>query len=250
MAASDADGDGLGGNSLLAALPSAERERLAAIFERRSFTIRDLVYEQGEPTKSIIFPIDGVFSLLSAMRDGRSVEVATVGKEGFVGVPAFLQGSFTNAHLSFCQVAGDGLVAETSAFFDAVNGSGALHALLHRYTLALLTQIAQCSACNRLHTMEQRCVRWILMTHDRVGRDAFELTHEFLAQMLGVPRASVSEAVDPLHEARLIDYRRAALHVLDRPALEARACECYAIIREEHRRLADLPGADGDGDGV
>jgi CRP-like cAMP-binding protein len=237
------DDDHLRGNHLLEALPEAERGRLAAIFERRTFDLRDLVYDQGAPTKAIIFPVDGVFSLLSRMEDGRSVEVATVGREGFLGVPAFLQGSFTNAHLAFCQVAGDGLVAETTAFFDAVNGSSALHAVLHRYTLALLTQIAQSSACNRLHAMEQRCVRWILMTHDRVGRDEFVLSHEFMAQMLGVRRATVSEAVRPLRDDGLIDYQRATMRIRDRDGLEQRSCECYGIIQHEHRRLAGVPDA-------
>jgi CRP-like cAMP-binding protein len=234
------DGDRLRGNHLIDGLPAQERERLGSIFDRRSFTIRDLVYAIGEPTRAIIFPIDSIFSLLSEMQDGRAVEVATVGNEGFVGVPAFLQGSFTNAHTAFCQIAGEALIAETAPFFEIVNGSSALHAALHRYTLALLTQIAQSSACNRLHAMQQRCVRWILMSHDRVSRDEFTLSQEFMAQMLGVRRATVSEAVSPLQAEGLIRYQRGAMTILDRPGLEQRACECYRIIQEEHRRLTDL----------
>jgi CRP-like cAMP-binding protein len=237
------DDDRLRGNHLLDGLPTEERQRLGSVFARRPFAARDLVYEIGEPTKAIIFPIDSVFSLVSEMRDGRSVEVATVGNEGFVGVPAFLQGSFTNAHRAFCQIRGEALIAETAPFFEVVNGSSALHAALHRYTLALLTQIAQSSACNRLHAMQQRCVRWILMSHDRVSRDEFTLSQEFLAQMLGVRRATVSEAVSPLQADGLISYRRGAMTILVRPALERRACECYRIIQEEHRRLAGFNGS-------
>jgi CRP-like cAMP-binding protein len=237
------DGDRLRGNHLLDGLPAQERERLGSIFDRRPFTVRDLVYEVGEPTRAIIFPIDSIFSLLSEMQDGRSVEVATVGNEGFVGVPAFLQGRFTNAHTAFCQIAGEALIADTTSFFEIVNGSSSLHAALHRYTLGLLTQIAQSSACNRLHAMQQRCVRWILMSHDRVGRDEFVLSQEFLAQMLGVRRATVSEAVSPLRAEGLVDYQRATMTILDRPGLEQRACECYRIIQAEHRRLVGRDGS-------
>jgi CRP-like cAMP-binding protein len=224
-------------NRLLDGLSVAERSRISEILELRRFEARQQVYDVGEPTRLILFPLDCVVSLLSVMEDGRSVEIATAGNEGFVGVPALLQGSFTDTHMAFCQIPGEALVAEVARFFDLVNGSSELHAVLHRYTLALLGQIAQASACNRLHTMEQRCVRWILMSHDRVGRDEFTLSQEFLAQMLGVRRATVNQAVRPLQQAGLVAYHRGQMTMTDRDGLERRACECYRIIRDEHNRL-------------
>jgi CRP-like cAMP-binding protein len=226
-------------NRLLCALSDDERRRVASVLKLRRLETRDQIYETGEPTREILFPLDCIVSLLTRMEDGRSVEIATVGSEGFVGIPAFLQGSFVNTHAAFCQVPGETLAAEVGPFLEIVNHSSPLHALLHRYTLALLGQIAQSAACNRLHTMEQRCVRWILMTHDRVHRDEFPLSQEFLAQMLGVRRATVNEAVRPLHAAGLVAYRRGTMTIADRPGLERHACECYRVIRDEQARLVD-----------
>ena len=237
-----ADPDDFRGNALLAALPHDDVRRLVHDFELvTDVEVRHPVYTAGETADYAWFPLSSVFSLLTEMEDGRSFEVATVGKEGFVGLPMFLQGRYTSAHSAFCQVPGDALRIPVERFNTHVNSTSALHTTLHRYTLALLTQIGQSSACNRLHSLLQRCTRWVLMTHDRVGRDEFQLTQEFLAQMLGVRRAGVNEAARELQERGLIAYNRGELTVTDRAGLEAAACECYRIIREEHERLLNHP---------
>jgi CRP-like cAMP-binding protein len=239
---SPVDATVLSGNRLLAGLAEQDRRRLAEELSMYEAELREMVYETGEPLRRIVFPLDSVFSLVTTVDQDRLVEVATVGNEGFLGLPTFLQGTFTSGHMAFCQVAGRALSADTARFMELVNGSSGLHAALHRYTLALLTQIAQSSACNRLHSVEQRCMRWILMTHDRVGRDEFLLTQQFLGQMLGVRRASVNEVQRQLQDAGLIRYVRGRVTMLDRAGLEARVCECYRVIRDEHERLSTPPG--------
>lgn len=228
----------LSGNRLLASLPHDRLGELAPHFEViTTVRLRERVYAPGERAEHVWFPVDSVFSLVSEMEDGRAVEVATVGNEGFVGLPIFLQGSYTSAHLAFCQLPGRALRTESGRFADLMNGTGDLQAVLHRYTLALLTQIGRSSACNSLHTLEQRCTRWVLMTHDRVRRDEFPLTQEFLAQMLGVRRAGVNEVMQELQQRELVSYTRGRLRVADRAGLEAATCECYRVIRDEYERL-------------
>lgn len=226
-------------NVVLARLPEPERGQAAAVAKLVSLELRDTVYEMGEPIEQVLFPIDAVVSLVNVMRDGSSTEIATVGREGFVGVPVLLHGGFTSEHMAFVQVAGMALRIETGDFQRLIEQAPVLRKQLHRYTLALLAQIAQSSACNRLHPLEPRCARWLLMTQDRVGRDQFPLTQEFLAQMLGVRRASVNEAHQALSAAGLISYTRGIITILDREGLERAACECYALIRAEHDRLAE-----------
>jgi CRP-like cAMP-binding protein len=234
------DQDLLRRNRLLAALPDEVRESVGAVAEAATAEVRDMVYDVGEPVEYVIFPAGAVYSLMSVGQDGRSVEVATVGREGFVGVPVLLEGSFTSQHQAFAQIGGASLRVSTVDFRQLVDDQPRLRTMLHRYTLALLAQVAQASACNRLHTLEQRCARWLLMTHDRVGRDAFPLTQEFLAQMLGVRRAGVNEAQQALADAGVISYVRGSVAILDRPGLEQRSCECYQLIRAEHDRLVSF----------
>jgi CRP-like cAMP-binding protein len=225
-------------NGLLAALSADELETVADAADAARYEVRDVIYAIGEPIEHVLFPADAVISLISVMQDGRSVEVGTVGREGFVGVPVLLQGGFTSEHMAFCQIAGDVVRIGVGDFQRLLGEVPTLRTMLHRYTLALLAQIAQASACNRLHPLQQRCARWLLMTHDRVGRDEFPLTQEFLAQMLGTRRAGVNEAQQALAAAGVISYARGHVTVLDREGLERRACECYALIRDEHERLA------------
>jgi CRP-like cAMP-binding protein len=170
------------------------------------------------------------------MEDGRIAEVGTIGNEGMAGLPVFL-GAETTPTLAFQQVPGEALRMRVDAFREEVRNDGALTRVLHRYTQALLTQVAQAAACNRLHSIGQRCACWLLMTQDRVGTDEFELTHEFLGQMLGVRRATVTEVAGTLQEAGLITYSRGKITVLDCQGLEAASCECYQVIREEFNRL-------------
>jgi CRP-like cAMP-binding protein len=235
MAHSDAASDGRG-NRLLAALPDNERQRLAAHLELVELTLRQPLYEPGKPIEHVFFPIDAVLSVLAVMDDGQAVEVATVGNEGMVGIPVFL-GVSTSPGLAFCQLAGKSWRMPAGAFRELANSAGAFQQVLQRYTYAFFTQLSQGSACNRLHHMDQRLARWLLLTHDRVGRDQFLLTQEFMAQMLGVRRATVTEAAGRLQQAGLLTYSRGILTIADRKGLEAAACECYRIISDEHARL-------------
>jgi len=235
MADSDAASDGRG-NRLLAALPDNERQRLAAHLELVELTLRQPLYEPGTPIEHVFFPIDSVLSVLAVMDDGQAVEVATVGNEGMVGIPVFL-GVSASPGLAFCQIAGKSWRMPAGAFRDLANSAGAFQQVLQRYTYAFFTQLSQGSACNRLHHMDRRLARWLLLTHDRVGGDQFPLTQEFMAQMLGVRRATVTEAAGRLQQAGLITYSRGILTIADRKGLEAAACECYRIISDEHARL-------------
>jgi CRP-like cAMP-binding protein len=189
----------------------------------------------------VTFPTEGVCSLLSVVDDGRTVEVATVGNEGFVGLPVFLQATLTSSHRAIVQIPGRGITLPAASFLDLSNSGGRFQTILQRYAQAIITQIAQGAACNRVHSVEQRCARWLLMTRDRVTDDRFPLTQEFLAQMLGAGRQAVNEAAQSLQEDGLIRYSRGDITVLDRAGLERRSCECYSLIRGEFERL--LPSA-------
>lgn len=229
------------GNRLLAALPDADRERVVAGLKLVDMEVRDPVYRHGQPIEHVYFPLTAVISMLAVMDDGQALEVATVGNEGVAGIPVFL-GAGSSPGQAFCQVPGQALRAEAGHFQELANSAGALQGLLQRYTYAFFMQVAQGSACNRLHSVDQRCARWLLLTHDRVGgnpggRDEFPLTQQFLAQMLAVRRATVSEAAGRLQRAGLIRYRRGIITIVDRKGLEAAACECYRIVSDEYARL-------------
>lgn len=226
-----------GENRLLAALSPERYDALRPHLESVQCGIKDIIYRPHEPIEHVYFPISGVFSLLSAGdKEDELIEVATVGNEGFISIPVFL-GADSTAGMCFSQVPGTSLRMTAGAFRDAVSDNGELTAILNRYTLALFTQISQAAFCNRVHPMVQRCARWMLQTEDRVDQPEFPMTHEFLSQMLGVRRATVTEAVGALQDEGLIRYARGMMRVIDRPGLEAASCECYRIIQEEHRRL-------------
>ena len=223
-------------NRLLAALPQDEYERLVANMESVFLKFKQSVYEPNEPIEYVYFVQNGVTSLLNVMEDGREVEVATVGNEGMVGLPVFL-GADKIPGRAFSQIPGDALRMKADVFKDKVTPGTRLHDLLQRYTQALFNQIAQGAACNSLHSVEERMCRWLLMTQDRVGEDEFPLTQEFLSQMLGVRRPTVSTAASILQKAGLIRYSRGNITILDREGLEASSCECYRIIQTEFERL-------------
>ena len=225
-------------NAILAALPEDERARVTIELERVPLELRKLLQVPGEPVEHLWFPLSGVGSVLSDMSDGGRVEVATIGREGMVGLPLVL-GASRSAHLVIVQVPGEAERLSAQTFARLRPELPNLERLLLRYTLSLVTQISQGSACNRLHPIEARCARWLLQTHDRVDGDSFPLTHEFLAQMLGVTRPSVTIAAGLLQKAGLIHYVRGVVDILDRPRLERVACGCYAIITREFRRLGD-----------
>ena len=223
-------------NRILAALPAADRERLRASLEPVDLELRQVVIDVNQEISHVYFVEEGVVSVLGVMEDGSAVETATVGNEGMVGLPVFL-GAASMAGQAFVQVPGHGYRMPAAALREEARRGGALSELLGRYTQALFTLLSQNSACNRLHPVEQRCARWLLLTHDRVGSDTFDLTHLFLSQMLGVRRATVTEVAGALQERGLIEYSRGTITVLDRPALEAAVCECYRVIASEFDRL-------------
>jgi CRP-like cAMP-binding protein len=223
------------GNRLLATLPPDEYARLAPHLETVALALKQVIYEPDEPIPHVYFVAEGVVSLTQGEVNGQTVEVATVGDEGMVGLPVFLGLDSTPGH-AFVQIVGAAQRMPAAVFRREVRAGTPLHDLLHRYTQALMVQMAQGAACNRLHSVDARCARWLLQTHDRVRGDEFELTQEFLARMVGVRRAAVSEVAGALQEAGLIRYTRGTIRVLDRAGLEAAACACYGIIRTQYER--------------
>jgi CRP-like cAMP-binding protein len=226
-----------GGNRLLDALPADDYQRLLGDTAAATFRLKDVLLTPGKPIDRVYFPQGAVISLLTTMDDGSSIEIATIGNEGFVGVPLFLGAQAMGARdLYQVQVPGQAMAMDARAFLVA-SGRDPLRGLVQRYTQALFTQVTQQVACNGLHSVEERCSRWMLLTHDRVGSDDFPLTQEFLAQMLGVRRASVTVAAGALQHAGFIRYYRGRVTIINREGLEDASCECYRIIRGEFDRL-------------
>lgn len=223
-------------NRLLAALPKEEYERLLPNFELISLEFKQMLYVPNEPIEYIYFPENGVVSLITIMENGESIEVGTVGNEGMVGLPIFL-GATTIPGEAFSQVPGSAMRMKAEVFRREVIPGSVIYGLLQRYTQALFNQISQSTACNRLHSIEERFCRWMLMTQDRVGSNEFTMTHEFLGQMLGVRRASVSVTAAVLQKAGIIQYSRGKMTITDSPQMENIACECYGIIKTEYDRL-------------
>ncbi|HEY9632611.1 MAG TPA: Crp/Fnr family transcriptional regulator [Coleofasciculaceae cyanobacterium] len=223
-------------NRLLSALPREEYDRLLPNLETVSLSFQQIIYAPNEPIEYIYFPSSGIVSLVNVLKDGGTVEAATVGNEGMVGIPVLL-GSDSMSGQAVVQVTGDALRMKADVFKRQVTPGSPLHNLLLRYTLALINLISQSVACNARHSVEQRACRWLLMCQDRVQSNQFYLTQEFLSQMLGVRRASVSVVAAILQRAGLIRYSRGKITVLDSPGLEAASCECYQIVKQEFDRL-------------
>ena len=223
-------------NRLLAALPRATLERIVPFLHLRPFALRQVLQKRGAVLDGVVFPIAGVASMITVSDSGTSVEVATIGSEGMVGLPLFLGGQSSAAEV-FVQVAGQGLFMAGAQFHRHVAAESSLTRMLLLYTQALMTQIAQCAACASTHRITARSARWILQTHDRIAGKEFVLTHEFLGLMLGVRRATVSEAAQDLQARGLIRYRRGLITVVDRGGLEKVACDCYRLINREYARL-------------
>lgn len=228
-----------GENALLSALAPEERDRLR--LERVSMAVRDAVYEPSGPIEHVYFPLSGVFSLIVVMSDTMSVEAAIVGNEGMVGLPVFL-GANTSPHRAFCQIPGECLRTRAIDFRAEVARCGSLDAVMKRYNQALVNQMAYSVACNRLHSVEERMCRWLLMTQDRVGADRFPLTQEFLAQMLGVRQPNVTVTAAVLQNAGYIAYTRCHVVILNRSGLEESSCECYRVVRNEFVKLLGREG--------
>jgi CRP-like cAMP-binding protein len=205
---------------------------------------KQMLQKQGEKVTAVYFPGSGVCSIVNVMRDGRMVEVATVGNEGMVGITAFLGGDLPPGE-TFVQVPvpdGETQVMSVAAFQEENDRRGPFHDLMNRYAQALTAMIMQSTACNGLHSVEERCARWLLMTHDRVGADEFQLTQEFLAIMLGVRRPSVTIVMGALQKAGVIRYGSRITRVVDRKGLEAMSCECYAAVKAHFTRLLPQRG--------
>ena len=224
------------GNLILASLSRSALQAIVPDLHLRPLKVRQVLQHPDEALKEVVFPLDGVASMISLGDTGHSVEVATIGCEGMVGLPVFLGGAKAAVEI-FVQVPGEGLHLSVEAFRQHLDRAPTLTQALLRYTQALLTQVAQCSACNCYHPVEARCARWLLQTHDRVKGDEFQLTHEFLSLMLGVRRATVTETAGALQARGLIRYYRGVITIVNRKGLEAAACDCYGLISKEYDRL-------------
>lgn len=223
------------GNLLLSMLPEEDYRSLLPHLELVPMPIKFVVYERNKPIKHAYFPLSGAHSVLAIMEDGAAVEVGTVGNEGFSTVD-LLTGSEIATETTICQIPGEALRMPTAKFMEAISGDTPLRRITLRYLQAYLSQVSQSVACNRLHSIEQRFARWILMSHDRVPGDELQLTQEFLADMLGVYRPSVSLVARTYQQAGLIKYTRGRITILDRAGLEEACCECYAIVRKNFVR--------------
>src|SRR5712671_7449357 len=208
------------GNNLLAALPSDAYERLAPHLEPITFDLGDVVYESGAHMRYVYFPTTSHISLLYTMIDGSTAEMGLVGKEGVVGIALFMGGE-TTPNRAMVQGGGEAFRMKSKAMLNEFKRGGEFQHLLLRYTQALITQISQTAVCNRLHSVEQRLCRWLLMTHDRAESDELQMTHEFISNMLGVRREGVTVAARRLQEMKMISYVRGHISILDRPQLLA-----------------------------
>lgn len=225
-------------NTLLSLVPASEMERIQPHITQVNIAFRESIYEDKQSNEFAYFPHAGVLSMVNGPHGetGLLVEIATIGNEGMVGLPLLLGGN-NSPGACFCQVAGQAGRIAAEPFQTLVDTCPRFRRVLFRYTQALITQISQNAACNRMHPIEERCARWLLMTQDRVGTNHFELTQEFLAQMLGVRRPSVSVAMGMLQRAALVTYARGLIVITNRKRLEAAACTCYRVIRDEFDRL-------------
>ena len=227
-------------NRLLDKIPDDELAPVLPFFEMVKTNVRDVVAEQGEPIRYIYFPCNCALSCLIYMEGGNSVEVGTIGNEGFTCIEALFDADIA-LETVVCQIEGSSLRIHIGDFKRLIGKHEYLTRLLHCSGQAYLSQVSQSVACNRLHSMDMRFARWLLITHDRVQGDEFSLTQEFLASMLGVHRPSVSTVAGIFQQAGMIRYSRGRMQVLDREKLEEASCECYQVVRSHFERLLGLP---------
>ena len=223
-------------NHLLSALPPEEAGRWKPQLERVEMPLGQVLYESGRTLSHVYFPTTAIVSLLYVMENGASAEIAVVGNEGIVGISLFMGGESTPSR-AVVQSAGSGFRLRAQIIKDEFNRSGPVMHLLLRYTQALITQMAQTAVCNRHHSLDQQLCRWLLLSLDRLKSSELVMTQELIANMLGVRREGVTEAALKLQSAGLIRYARGRISVLDRQGLEARTCECYAVVKKEYDRL-------------
>jgi CRP-like cAMP-binding protein len=225
-------------NRLLAALPDAEYQRLMPHLERVPLSLKQVLHKAGESIEYVYFPHRAIVSLISTPEEGSHVEVGLVGNEGIVGIPAVL-GDDIPTTSAMVQREDSGMRMEASLLKTEFQQGGVLQSLLLRYTQALYALTSQNAACNRLHQLDERLARWLLLVCDRVGSNELLLTQQFISKMLGVRRAGVTEAANRLQLAGLIRYNRGRITILNRQKLEAASCSCYGIIKREYARLLD-----------
>ena len=223
-------------NHLLAALPAVEWQRWRPQLERVELPLSQVLYESGGTLSHVYFPTTALVSLLYVMENGASAEIAVVGNEGIVGISLFMGGDSTPSR-AVVQSAGQGFRLKAQIMKDEFNRAGPVLHLLLRYTQALITQMAQTAVCNRHHSLDQQLCRWLLLSLDRLHDNELVMTQELIANMLGVRREGVTESALKLAQDGLIRYARGRISVLDRPALERRTCECYAVVKREYDRL-------------
>ena len=222
-------------NQLLAALPDEEWQRWLPLLECVEMPLGQVLYESGSKLSHVYFPTTAIVSLLYVMENGASAEIAVVGHEGVVGISLFMGGESTPSR-AVVQSAGQGFRLKAKAIKEEFKRAPVLHLLL-RYTQALITQMAQTAVCNRHHSLDQQLCRWLLLSLDRLQGNQLVMTQELIANMLGVRREGVTEGALSLQKAGLISYSRGRITVLDRPGLEQRTCECYAVVKKEYDRL-------------
>lgn len=227
-------------NRLLNALPASELDALLPHLQIDHYPARTILYGAGEQLNDIYFPLTGVGSVIATMADGAIVEVGTVGNEGVVGLPAFYGGDHSPFE-TIVQVPGQFARVPIEPFQTALQPETTLYTRIQRYALAYGVLVGQSAACNRLHPVEERCARWLLLTHDRAGTDTFSLSQEFLGYMLGTRRASVTVAAGMLQQAGLLTYHRGIITIIDRKGLEEAACECYGVIAAAFDRYLPIP---------
>ncbi|HEX4144762.1 MAG TPA: Crp/Fnr family transcriptional regulator [Pirellulales bacterium] len=225
-----------GRNLILARLPLADCQRLMARMRPVRLDFKQILYKATAPIDYVYFPLSGAASALTVMQDGSAIEVATIGNEGVIGNSVLFAGK-TSPNELIVQVAGEALRMDADVLPQEAEKDSPLHRLLLSYNQVFLMQISQSVACNGLHPIQQRCCRWLLITLDRMQSNVVPLTHEFLAIMLGVRRASVTDVLHPLHEQGLVNNSRGAITILDRAGLEKLSCECYRRLRDEFDQL-------------
>ncbi len=223
-------------NHLLAALSDEERTRLLPDLEPISFTLGEAVYESGGHIDYVYFPTDSIISLLYIMENGGTAEIGVAGYEGVIGIALFMGGN-TMPNRAVVRSAGSALRMKTKALQAEFVRGGTFQKLLLRYTQALMTQISQTAVCNRLHSVDQQLCRWLLLSHDRLHSDKLIMTHDLIANMLGVRREGITVSAHRLQERGMISYVRGTIMILDRQGLEAAACECYQVVKSEYDRL-------------
>ena len=226
------------GNQLLDRLPERDLARVLERARRVTLHLHEQICEPGEPIRTAEFPVTCAFSSIVPFSDGSVVEAATVGNEGMIGFD-LLASRRAAVYRVIGQIEGETLRIAAEDFRRLLFGSDPLRTLLEKYTLTLIQQSGQSAACNLRHDIRQRMCRWLLMCHDRAGRDEFHLTHEFFGQMLGVRRQSISEVAGRLQDEGLVRYHRGDLTILDRPGLEQAACECFRTLSERYRLVMD-----------